>query len=215
MSKFTVAAKRFGGFLKRNAFYFLIILCIASVATVIALAVTRNNNQTPDTGLNNVDDNPVINPDNPKPDDKEPDNPVKKLTFINPCNGKVTKEFADTSVMYNPTMKQDEAHTGLDYVSDDLNVYATADGVIKETGYDALEGYYIIVSHEEGYESYYSSLENQTTLKVGTAVKQGQLLGKMSDSRGYESLDGAHLHFVLYKDGVEINPLSVIVLDEK
>ena len=45
MNKFTLAMKRFGGFLKRNAFYFLIILCLASVATVIALAVTRNNAQ--------------------------------------------------------------------------------------------------------------------------------------------------------------------------
>ena len=86
MSKFTVAAKRFGGFMKRNAFYFLIILCIASVATVIALAVTHNSN-VPDTGMNNDDDNnsTVINPepDNNKPDTENPPI-VQKLTFITP-----------------------------------------------------------------------------------------------------------------------------------
>lgn len=64
MSKFSVAMKRFGGFMKRNAFYFLIVLCIASVATVIALAVTRNNG-LPDGGatVSPNPDTPVINPD--------------------------------------------------------------------------------------------------------------------------------------------------------
>ena len=38
MSKMTAAAKKVGEFMKRNAFYLLIVLCIASVATVIALA---------------------------------------------------------------------------------------------------------------------------------------------------------------------------------
>ena len=42
MSKIAVATKRFSGFMKRNAMYLLILLCIASVATVIALAATGN-----------------------------------------------------------------------------------------------------------------------------------------------------------------------------
>lgn len=67
MSKFSVAMKRFGGFVKRNAVYFLIILCIASVATVIALAVTRNSAlQNPDASIgDNTQDEPVVKPDEP------------------------------------------------------------------------------------------------------------------------------------------------------
>ena len=74
MSKFSVAMKRFGGFLKRNAVYFLIILCIASVATVIALAVTRNSAlQNPDSSLSDKpQDEPVVKPDDPI---DTPDNP--------------------------------------------------------------------------------------------------------------------------------------------
>lgn len=53
--------KRFGGFMKRNAFYFLIVLCIASVATVIALAVTRPDaNVTPDASITDNPDEPVV-----------------------------------------------------------------------------------------------------------------------------------------------------------
>lgn len=220
MSKFTVAAKRFGGFMKRNAFYFLIILCIASVATVIALAVTHDSGGNPDTGLQNNDDNQTVI--NPEPDNKdpEPDNPtpppIKRLTFISPCNGTVSLGYDDTKlVWWNSSLKQYETHCAVDYVSDDLNVYASADGVIKEIGTTALEGNYVLIEHEEGYCTKYTSLETPSALEVGTAVQQGQLIGKMSATNGAESLKGAHLHFEVYKDGELINPIDVLVLDEK
>lgn len=217
MSKFSVAMKRFGGFMKRNAFYFLIILCIASVATAIALAVTYNNGNTDiDSGLNSGDQ-PVIKPDDPddnKPDDIKPDPPVKKLTFISPCNGTVSHEY-DLTLVMNSTMGQWETHGALDFIADDLNVYAAADGTIKTIGKNNLDGNYIVVEHEEGYVTTYKSLDTIEGLQEGAAIKQGQLIGKMSDSQGTESLQGAHLHFEMLKDGKVINPLEVIVLDEK
>ena len=223
MSKFSVAAKRFGGFMKRNAFYFLIILCIASVATVIALAVTHDSTGTPDSGLNSGDDGnqTVISPepDDNKPTPDQPDNPtppIKKLTFISPCNGTISLSYDDTKfVWYNSSLNQFETHCALDYTSTDLNVYASADGVIKETGYSELEGNYVVIEHEEGYTTKYMSLEEASTLEVGTAVQQGQLIGKMSATNGKESLSGAHLHFEMYKNGEVINPLDVLVLEEK
>ncbi|MDE7372844.1 MAG: M23 family metallopeptidase, partial [Clostridia bacterium] len=210
----SVAAKRFGGFMKRNAFYFLIILCIASVATVIALAVTHNAAVTPDSGLNSGDDTPVINPDDNKPTPPDDNKPTEKLTFVSPCNGTIAYEY-DTSLAFNQSMGQYETHNALDFTADDLNVYAAADGTIKKIGHNNLDGNYIIVEHAEGYTTKYMSLDALDGITEGTAVKQGQLIGKMSDSQGKESLKGAHLHFELLKDNKQINPLEVIVLDEK
>ncbi len=223
MSKFSVAAKRFGGFIKRNAFYLLIILCIASVATVIALAVTHNSGTSPDAGLNNGDDVTVIKPggddDNNKPDDtqkpdEKPDPPVKKLTFIAPANGTVSHEY-DVTLAMNPSMNQWETHCALDFVSDDLNVYASADGVVKQVGKNNLDGNFVIIEHADGYTTKYMSLDTLDGITENAEVKQGQLIGKMSDSQGTEALKGTHLHFELLKDGKPMNPLEVIVLDEK
>ena len=215
MSKFSVAAKRFGGFMKRNAFYFFIVLCIASVATVIALAVTHNSGN-PDSGFNSGDE-PAVKPDDkdpvkPNPDDEKP--PVKQLTFISPCNGTVTHEF-DLGLVFNQSMGQWETHSALDFTSEDLKVFASADGKIKKIGHNNLDGNYIIVEHEEGYTTKYMSLDTIEGINEGDAVKQGQLIGKMSDTQGAESLKGAHLHFEMLKDGKTINPLEVLVLDEK
>ncbi len=236
MSKFSVAMKRFGGFLKRNAFYFLIVLCIASVATVIALAVTRNTS-SPDMSVN---DNQTLQPEDPSgntpggntpggetpggetpggenPGGENPgeQQPPKQLTFNMPCNGSLTVEYAHDELVFSSTLDQWAVHMGIDLVSDDLNVYAAADGKISEVGYDELNGYYIAIEHEEGYVTIYKSLENTGDFKVGDSVEQGKLIGKMSDSQGEEMEDGAHLHFEMYKDGETINPLDKLVMNEK
>lgn len=223
MSKFSVAMKRFGGFMKRNAFYFLIVLCIASVATVIALAVTYNSASDIDASIQNQPDTPVINPDDPidkpdpvNPDPVTPDPPIKKLTFLSPCNdGEVTANYSDTQLVWNQSLKQYETHLGIDFKSQDLNVFASADGTVKEIGHNNLDGNYIILAHEDGYVTKYMSLETASDLKVGAKVTQGQLLGKMSTTQGCESLDGAHLHFEVWKDNAQINPLEVLVLGDK
>ena len=229
MSKFSVAMKRFGGFLKRNAFYFLIVLCIASVATVIALAVTRNTS-SPDMSVN---DNQTLQPEGPSggenpggttpggedpgsedPGEQQPE-PPKQLTFNMPCNGSLSVEYAHDELVFSSTLDQWAVHMGIDLVSDDLNVYAAADGKISEVGYDELNGYYISIEHDEGYVTKYKSLQNTGDFKVGNTVQRGQLLGKMSDSQGEEMEDGAHLHFEMYKNGESVNPLDKLVMNEK
>ncbi|MBR2486076.1 MAG: peptidoglycan DD-metalloendopeptidase family protein [Clostridia bacterium] len=46
-------------------------------------------------------------------------------------------------------------------------------------------------------------------------VTEGDVIGTMSTTMAKESLDGNHLHFEMSKDGVDIDPLSVIILNEK
>ncbi len=220
MSKFSLAMNKVGAFLKRNAFYLLIILCVASIATVIALAVTRDTTSLPADSI--VDDNkdtPVVKPDDNPPVENPPieQPPVEdKQTFISPCNdGTVSKNYSDTQLVWSPTLSEFSTHMALDFTSSDLNVYATDAGKIKEIGYNALDGNYVVIEHDNGYVSKYLSLDSAPELTVGAKVTQGQLLGKMGTSQGSEALDGAHLHFEMYKDGEAINPLEVLLLSEK
>ncbi len=229
MSKIAVATKRFSGFMKRNAMYLLILLCIASVATVIALAATGNfGEQSIDIdGEQNNNDNTDI-PTVGDPDDKPSDTPIVKpdppvddtpvdtpLTFTAPCNGTVTVSYSDTVLVWNSTLGQYSTHLAVDFVAEDLRVLAVAGGTVKEVGYDALNGNYVIITHKDGYESRYFSLGDGVTLKAGDTVAEGDVIGTMSTTMAKESLDGNHLHFEMSKDGVDIDPLSVIILNEK
>ncbi len=228
MSKIAVATKRFSGFMKRNAMYLLILLCIASVATVIALAATgnfgeqsididgeQNNNDTDIPTVGDPDDKPsdkpIVKPD-PPVDDTPVDTP---LTFTAPCIGTVTVSYSDTVLVWNSTLGQYSTHLAVDFVAEDLRVLAVAGGTVKEVGYDALNGNYVIITHKDGYESRYFSLGDGVTLKAGDTVAEGDVIGTMSTTMAKESLDGNHLHFEMSKDGVDIDPLSVIILNEK
>ncbi len=220
MNKFTLAMKRFGGFLKRNAFYLLIILCIASIATVIALAVTRNSNSASqelnvNNEPNNQNPNEQANAAEQTPPVVDPEPVQKSLTFIQPTNGDVSRGYSDTVLVWSNTLKQYSTHLGTDFTSTDGNVFASADGAVKEVGYNALDGNFIVLTHGDGYVTKYMSLENLPTLKVGAFVKQGELIGKISTTQGSESSDGAHLHFEMYKNNAQVNPLEVFVLEEK
>ena len=213
--------------------YLLILLCIASVATVIALAATgnfgeqsididgeqNNNDNTDIPTVGDPDDNPSDNPsDKPivKPDPPVDDTPVDTpLTFTAPCMGTVTVNYSDTVLVWNSTLGQYSTHLAVDFVAEDLRVLAVAGGTVKEVGYDALNGNYVIITHKDGYESRYFSLADGITLKAGDTVVEGDVIGTMSTTMAKESLDGNHLHFEMSKDGVDIDPLSVIILNEK
>ena len=132
-----------------------------------------------------------------------------------PCNGTATKEYSDTVLVWSSTLKEYSTHLGTDFTSEDGNVFASADGMVKETGYNTLDGNYIVLTHQDGYITKYMGLEEASVLTVGTEVMQGELIGKMSASQGTESLDGNHLHFEMYKNSEPMNPIEVFIMDEK
>ncbi len=222
MNKFSQAMSKVGTFIKRNAFYLLIIVCIASIATIVALAVTREDaSLNVENNVSQQPDTPVVNPDDDNtPNDTLPNKPVdnqdETLTFLSPCNNPtIIKDYNDSQLVWNATLNQYATHVGVDFTSSDLNVYASAKGTVKEVGHNNLDGHYIVLVHDNGYVTKYYSLEDTGDLKVGSVINQGALIGKMSTSQGSESLDGAHLHFEMWRDGEAINPLEVIVLDNK
>ena len=221
MSKMTAAARKVGEFLKRNVFYILIVLCIACVATIIALAVTGDFSGDDGAVVVNPDGDPgddVLKPEDPDDDKEEDDDKepvVEPLSFASPVNGSVSQEYSDSVLVWNPTLGQYQVHLGVDFTGDDLSVFAAERGTVSETGYDILNGYYVVVSHDEGYETRYYSLAENLEVEKGDEVTKGQLLGTMAATRGSESTAGNHLHFEMSKDGTDINPLEVLVLEEK
>ncbi len=222
MSKIAVATKRFSGFMKRNAMYLLILLCIASVATVIALAVTGNFGSeidlNPDAVVDTPIDNAPVNPD-PKPVEKPDPTPseptIEPLTFGAPCNGSVVLDYSDTVLVWNSTLGQYSTHLGVDFTAEDGKVTAVADGTVSAVGYDSLKGHYIIIDHDENYQSRYYSLGEEITLQVGDDVEKGQVIGVMSTAMATENYLGNHLHLEMSKDGENIDPLTVLTLAEK
>ncbi|MDD4839608.1 MAG: M23 family metallopeptidase [Clostridia bacterium] len=227
MANFKQATRKVGKFLKKNGYIFLIVICIAAIGTIIGVTVYKNNQiSDPITQLDPPADVPVIDdtPTNPDPDvpssddDDIPPVPVDvPISFVAPVNGTVQTDYSTTTLCWNQTLGQYSTHEAVDFVStSDQNVYAVCDGVVSEVvSGDPLLGNYAIITHEDGYVSRYYSLGDTMQVIAGQTVVKGDVIGVMSNSMQKEFLDGVHLHFEMSKDNVDIDPLSVLVLNEK
>jgi murein DD-endopeptidase MepM/ murein hydrolase activator NlpD len=94
-------------------------------------------------------------------------------------------------------------HRGLDLAAPEgTGVFAAADGIVTEIGFDQIFGNYIIISHGERWTSLYGHLQKTETV-LRSAVKSGTLIGRVG-STGQST--GPHLHFELRQDGRALDP---------
>lgn len=101
-------------------------------------------------------------------------------------------------------------HPALDISnSSKIPVYAAAAGKVEAIGWDGGYGRRIIITHAEGYQTLYAHL-SQIKVAVGDLVEAGQEIGRQGNTGQVRGKTGIHLHFEILKDGVRINPLTLI-----
>ena len=85
-------------------------------------------------------------------------------------------------------------------------IRAVADGRVEIAGWKGGNGRFVKITHDDVYESGYAHLSRIAKgIKPGVFVRKGQVIGNVGSS-GLAT--GPHLHFVMYRNGKYINPLS-------
>jgi murein DD-endopeptidase MepM/ murein hydrolase activator NlpD len=79
-------------------------------------------------------------------------------------------------------------------------------GRVSTVGYNDAFGNYAVISHHSGYRTLYAHL-SVVRVKAGAYVGTGQRIGDVG-STGVST--GPHLHFTVYKNGVTVNPRSLM-----
>ena len=96
-------------------------------------------------------------------------------------------------------------HAGLDFCEQVGNpITATADGVVIFTGLLTAHGNTTIIDHGWGIYSLYAH-QSKIEVQVGQQVKAGEEIG-LAGATG--RVTGPHLHFEVWVNGVEVNPLD-------
>jgi len=94
-------------------------------------------------------------------------------------------------------------HRGIDLAAPmGTEIFAAADGVVVETGYDRVLGYFVRISHARNWTSLYGHMQRIGTTP-GTQVRAGTLIGWVG-STGLST--GPHLHFELWQGDQTRNP---------
>lgn len=98
-------------------------------------------------------------------------------------------------------------HSGVDLAaSQGTPIYAVAAGTVTTATYGDANGYYVALSHGNGYGSVYCHMTNYI-VSVGDSVSQGQVIGYVG-STGWST--GPHLHFEIHVNGSAVNPMDYI-----
>jgi len=143
----------------------------------------------------------VTNPEKPSP--TETTQPQKKVfKTASPVAGQTVAGYAMDCLSYNATTRDWRVHNGVDIAAAaGTEVRAAADGTVYTTFEDDRMGTTVVIRHNGGYTTSYSSLAPELKVSAGDSVKLGQAIGCVGSTALTESAMGDHVHFsVTYRD---------------
>ena len=136
--------------------------------------------------------------------------------FVKPVKDEsayVTNEYAMDHLIYSVTLDQYMVHCGVDIEAPaDTQVVSMAAGTVTAVYIDDRYGNSVEITQDDGFIAVYSNLSDAGMVEVGDAVSAGQTIGGIGSTGLFESLEPAHLHLELLKDGVYVNPLDYLHL---
>lgn len=134
--------------------------------------------------------------------------PYQENAFHFPCKGFISSLWG---FRLNPFRAVPEFHAGIDIETQSgEHVVCIADGTIKSAHYSAGGGNTVFIKHENGYESRYFH-GKRILVKAGQRVRKGQVI-MIAGATG--SGNSIHLHFEVYHNGMNKDPLSFYRLNK-
>lgn len=117
-----------------------------------------------------------------------------------PVEGQITSKFG---------WRHGRQHKGIDIWNAACSralIYASSSGVVTRAGYTNGYGNLVVIDHGGGWVTYYAHL-SRISVGKGQRIEAGDVVGNMGRTG---NATGYHLHFEIRKNGVAINPLSIL-----
>ena len=127
-----------------------------------------------------------------------------------PIEGTILLDYSMEGTIYFPTLNQYQYNPAM-VIAGAVNskVYFIAKGKITDVSTNEETGCTVTQDLGDGYTAVYGQLK-EINNKVGETVEAGQVVGYVSEPTKYYSLEGANVYFKLLKDGVPVDPETIL-----
>ena len=204
----------FGG----RGYYIALALCLAAVGTIGYFALrerpvtVKQQEPAPTLDIQPAPTQPVVKPapvvipePEPQPEINEPAELLPQV--VSPLDGTTVTVFSMTELLFDTTMADWRTHDGIDVQADEgAAVKTAAAGTVQSVTDDELMGTTVVIQHDGGYATQYSSLQADVPVQQGQQVAAGEVIGRVGATSAAESRMGPHLHFSVSRDGAVIDP---------
>ena len=134
-----------------------------------------------------------------------------KLSTCAPVEGEVLMSYAMEVLSYNQTTRDWRVHNGVDFAANPgTPVVAAADGQVYTVYEDDELGMTVVIRHEGGYTTRYSSLSADVAVSAGQDVALGQTIGTVGTTALMENALGDHVHFTVLKNDQTVDPAEFL-----
>ena len=212
----------FGG----RGYYIALALCLAAVGTIGYFALrerpvtVKQQEPAPTLDIQPTPTQPVVKPapvvipePKPQPEITEPAELLPQV--VSPLDGTTVTVFSMTELLYDTTMADWRTHDGIDVQAEEgAAVKTAAGGTVQSVTDDELMGTTVVIDHEGGYSTRYSSLQKDVPVTAGQQVVAGEVIGRVGTTSAAESRMGPHLHFSVSRDGAVIDPRDYVGSEE-
>ena len=208
-----------------KGYYIALILCAAAIGISGYLYYRNANDAQPVLGdqeiqptlsVGAMDDDVTVGATLAgKTESTEPaaQNQKRALKTTAPVSGETVAGYAMETLSYNETTRDWRVHNGVDIVAPEgTQVVAAAEGEVYTVYEDDVMGTTVVIRHQDGYTTTYSSLSKELSVQVGDSVEMGQAIGTVGSTALIETVMGTHVHFSAALNGEPMDPEAFLAL---
>lgn len=129
---------------------------------------------------------------------------IKKSLLATPVNAAhITSGFG---MREHPLLGYTKFHKGVDFgATTGTPILAAGNGTVEFKGWKNGYGNFVMIKHNNTYETAYGHMSKFGKINVGSRVTQGQVIGYVGMTG---MATGPHLHYEVHMNGVQVNPVA-------
>ena len=132
-------------------------------------------------------------------------------TMLWPIEGNILMDYSMEHTIYDPTLEQYRVNDSISIGAEQgTSVKAAAAGTVVSITNNDKNGCTVVLDHGNGWQTTYSQLQSDVAVCQNEVIEAGEVIGGIGTPSRYSVALGNHLDFTVSKDGVNIDPKTIL-----